>query len=286
MNMKRILLVGILVIAFGICGCGNKEKIDSNEEFSAEGISEIVLDISSWNLKVMASSDDKVHIACEGKVEDDRDMQVVQKDGKLMVQQDDDTDKNLAEQFSFGEAGKIILYIPKDNAFSLAINNGSGEMELEAVSISTLSLNNQSGYITMSDFIAESAKIKSLSGDIKITDASCTDSNINTESAYVTMKNTVIGKTAVSTDSGEVNISNINSYDSLSVETGSGDITLSHETMPDNLSCHISSGSDDVTVQLKNAEFSTDTDGCKDGSIGKGENSLSIMSNSGTVIVK
>lgn len=38
-------------------------KIDSNEEFSAEGISEIVLDISSWNLKVMASSDDKVYIA-------------------------------------------------------------------------------------------------------------------------------------------------------------------------------------------------------------------------------
>ena len=64
-------------ITFGICGCGNKEKIDSNEEFSAEGISEIVLDISSWNLKVMASSDDKVHIACEGKVEDERDMQVV-----------------------------------------------------------------------------------------------------------------------------------------------------------------------------------------------------------------
>ena len=83
-----------------------------------------------------------------------------------------------------------------------------------------------------------------------------------------------------------MNISNINGYDSLSVETGSGDISLTHEAMPDNLSCHISSGSDDVTVQLKNAEFSTDTDGCKDGSIGKGENSLSIMSNSGTVIVK
>lgn len=93
-------------------------------------------------------------------------------------------------QFSFGEAGKIILYIPKDNAVSLVINNGSG------------------------------------------------------------------------------------------------DISLPHEAMPDDLSCHISSGSDDVTVQLKNAEFSTDTDGCKDGSIGKGENSLSIMSNSGTVIVK
>ncbi|MEZ3434243.1 MAG: hypothetical protein K1W34_06415 [Lachnospiraceae bacterium] len=81
MNVKKILLAWILVIAFGICGCGNKEKTDSNEEFSAEGISEI-----------------------------------------LMVQQDDDTDKNLAEQFSFGEAGKIILYIPKDNAVSLAID--------------------------------------------------------------------------------------------------------------------------------------------------------------------
>ena len=58
-------------------------------------------------------------------------MQVVQKDGKLMIQQDDDTDKNLAEQFSFGEAGKIILYIPKDNAFSLAINNGSPNLFLQ-----------------------------------------------------------------------------------------------------------------------------------------------------------
>ena len=48
MNVKRILLAGILVIAFGICGCGNKEK-DSDEELSAEGISEIVLDSSSWN---------------------------------------------------------------------------------------------------------------------------------------------------------------------------------------------------------------------------------------------
>lgn len=106
MNVKRILLAGILVIAFGICGCGNKKKIDSNEEFSAEGISEIVLDISSWNLKVMASSDDKVHIACEGKVEDDRDMQVVQKDGKLMVQQDDDTDKIWRSNSHLAKQGK------------------------------------------------------------------------------------------------------------------------------------------------------------------------------------
>lgn len=286
MNIKRIILAGILVIVLGICGCGNKEKSDSKKEFSAEDISEIVLDISSWNLKVLASSDEKVHIACSGDVKDDRDISVVQKDGKLMVQQEDDTDKNLAEQFSFGEAGKITLYIPENNAVSLDINNGSGEMELEAVSITALSLNNESGYVTMSDFMAETANIKSLSGDIKIVDASCTDSAINTESAYVTLKNTVIGKAAVSTDSGEVGISNVNNYDSLSVETGSGDISLSHERMPDHLSCHISSGSDDITVSLKNAEFSINTDGCKDGRIGKGKNSLSIMSNSGTVIVK
>lgn len=38
MNIKRILLAVVLVIAFGICRCGNKEKIDSNEEFLTEGI--------------------------------------------------------------------------------------------------------------------------------------------------------------------------------------------------------------------------------------------------------
>ena len=134
--------------------------------------------------------------------------------------------------------------------------------------------------------VIENAKIGSDSGDIKITGGSCSDCDIQTKSAYVTVKKTVTKKAAILTDAGEVNISGISDYASLSIETDSGDITISHEKQPDNLSYNVSSGSDDVTIQLQNAKSTTDTAGCKQGSIGKGKCSLSVMSNSGTISIK
>ena len=286
MSVKKILVAGILGMVLCVSGCGNGEKVDSNEEFSVDDISKIVMDISSWNIEVLVSSDDKIHVDYKGKVERNGDVQIAQKDNTLMIQQDDGSEKNVAEQFSFGEAGKITLYIPQNAKILWELNNGSGDVEMEAVAISDFSLNNDSGYIVMSGLTAECAKMNSQSGDIKITDSSFSDSNIHVKSAYVTLKNTDIGKADILTGSGEVNINSINAYSSLTVETDSGDISLSHETMPDNLSHNISSGSDDVTVQFQNAEYTTNTDGCKQGNVGNGQNNLSIMSDSGTVIVK
>lgn len=286
MSVKKILVAGILGMVLCVSGCGNGEKVDSNEEFSVDDISKIVMDISSWNIEVLVSSDDKIHVDYKGKVERNSDVQIAQKDNTLMIQQDDGSEKNVAEQFSFGEAGKITLYIPQNAKVLWELNNGSGDVEMEAVAISDFSLNNDSGYIVMFGLTAECAKMNSQSGDIKITDSSFSDSNIHVKSAYVTFKNTDIGKADILTGSGEVNINSINAYSSLTVETDSGDISLSHETMPDNLSYNISSGSDDVTVQFQNAEYTTNTDGCKQGNVGNGQNNLSIMSDSGTVIVK
>ena len=159
-------------------------------------------------------------------------------------------------------------------------------MEIEAVNLSDFTMENDSGYVSMSDLVIENAKIGLDSGDIKITGSSCSDCDIQTKSAYVTVKKTVTKKAAILTDAGEVNISGISDYTSLSIETGSGDITISHETQPDNLSYNVSSGSDDVTMQLQNAKSTTDTAGCKQGSIGKGKCSLSVMSDSGTISIK
>lgn len=286
MSIKKLLVAGVLGMILCVSGCGNGEKVDSNEEFSSDDISKIVMDISSWNIEVMASNDDKIHVNYKGKAENSSDVQIEQKDKTLMIQQDDGSEKNVAEQFSFGEAGKITLHVPKNAKILWEVNNGSGDVELETVVSSDFSLNNDSGYIVMSGLTAESAKINSQSGDIKITDSSFADSDIHVKSAYVTLKNTDIGKADILTGSGEVNVNGINAYDSLSVETDSGDISLSHETMPDNLSFNISSSSDDVTVQFQNAEYTTNTDGCKQGNIGNGQNNLSVTSDSGTVIVK
>lgn len=235
----------------------------------------------------MASSDDKIHVSYDGKIEDGvSNIQILQNESQLVIQQDTTSSKNIATQFSFGKAGKITLYIPKNTVLPLDINNGSGDMEIEAVNLSDFTMENDSGYVSMSDLVIENAKIGLDSGDIKITGSSCSDCDIQTKSAYVTVKKTVTKKAAILTDAGEVNISGISDYTSLSIETGSGDITISHETQPDNLSYNVSSGSDDVTMQLQNAKSTTDTAGCKQGSIGKGKCSLSVMSDSGTISIK
>ena len=237
--------------------------------------------------KILASSDDKIHVSYDGKIEDGvSNIQILQNESQLVIQQDTTSSKNIATQFSFGKAGKITLYIPKDTVLSLDINNGSGDMEIEAINLSDFTMENDSGYVSMSDLVIENAKIGSNSGDIKITGGSCSDCDIQTKSAYVTIKKIFTNETAILTDAGEVNISGISDYTSLFIETGSGDITISHGTQPDNLSYNVSSGSDDVTMQLQNAKATTDTAGCKQGSIGKGKCSLSVMSDSGTISIK
>lgn len=287
MKIKEVFLTGIIGLIFCLAGCGNGQKVDSEQDFSTNDISKIVIDNSSWNLKIVASSDDKIHVSYNGTIKDGvSGIQILQDENQLVIQQDMISSENIANQFSFGEAGKIILYIPKNIAMPLNINNGSGDIEIGVVNLSEFTMENISGYVSISELVIENAKIGSDSGDIKITDSSCSDCKIQTKSAYVTIKNTVTKETTILTSSGEVNMSNIGKYTSLSIKTGSGDISLSHGTKPDNLSYNISSGSDDVIMQLQNTNSTIHTESCKQGNIGKGKCSLSVISDNGTISIK
>lgn len=70
MSIKKLFLIGVLGLSFCMTGCGNGQKVDSEKEFSTNDISEIVINNSSWNLKILASSDDKIHVSYDGKIED------------------------------------------------------------------------------------------------------------------------------------------------------------------------------------------------------------------------
>lgn len=115
MSIKKLFLIGVLGLSFCMTGCGNGQKVDSEKEFSTNDISEIVINNSSWNLKILASSDDKIHVSYDGKIEDGvSNIQILQNESQLVIQQDTTSSKNIATQFSFGKAGKITLYIPKN----------------------------------------------------------------------------------------------------------------------------------------------------------------------------
>ena len=98
-------------------------------------------------------------------------------------------------------------------------------------------------------------------------------------------ENTVSENISIATKSGEVNISGLGEQTNAGISTSSGDIGISYKTQPQNLSFKISSGSDDGSVRLADASYTTETSACKQGKIGDGSYSLTVNSDSGTVVV-
>lgn len=284
--LYKIYITGNFTVTVLLMGCTIGQKNVSGEDFTYSDISRITVDNDSWNLNINSSNDEEIHVAYSGKVKTEKDIQVSLEGTELIIQQNDNSSKNPIDQFSFEESGKITLSLPKDTIIPMEIQNASGDMAIKNVNLSEFRMENSSGSLTISDVNAENADFFSDSGDIKITDSSCGTINVSTKSAYVTLKNTEIKEAAVSTDSGEVGISNTSDYTTLSVNTGSGDISLSHKASPDNLSYDISSNSKDITLKLQNTNPVSDREDCKQGAVGKGEHTLSITSESGTVVIK
>lgn len=205
------------------------------------------MQIDSWQLKIMASSDEDVHISLDGGTEKGAKAPSVEvQDGMLDIMQIDG-EGSAVGRFSLGKEGEVIVYIPVALKGAVTIKNGSGDMEIDSLVASKLAIDNDSGYVTLKNIESE---------DISI-----------------------------ATKSGEVNISGLGDQTNVGISTGSGDIGVSYKTQQQNLSFKISSGSDDVTVRLDGVSYTTETSACKQGKIGSGGYSLTVNSNSGTVVI-
>lgn len=151
--MKKIIDFFIIVMCCGICltGCGKGKKVNDKQDFKVDGISEIHVSLESWELKVDESPDEKIHVSYSGTIEKEKsDIAVVQKDITLNILQSD-KQQNMAEQFSAGKPGEITVYLPKGIEIPFKISNGSGNMQIDNISIQELSLVNTSGYVVLSN---------------------------------------------------------------------------------------------------------------------------------------
>lgn len=246
MKIKILLCMSLLAVSC-LCGCGQKEKVSLSETYDTESVSSINMQIDSWQLKIMASADDDFHVSLDGGTEKGAKAPMIDvQDGVLDIVQTD-SEENAVSQFSLGKEGEVTVYIPDALKGSVTIKNGSG--------------------------------------DVKLSNGNITDFQIDTSSGYVTLKNTVSENISIATKSGEVNISGLGEQTNAGISTSSGDIGISYKTQPQNLSFKISSGSDDVSVRLADASYTTETSACKQGKIGDGSYSLTVNSDSGTVVV-
>ena len=284
MKMKILLCMSLLAVSC-LCGCRQKEKVSFSETYDTESISSINMQIDSWQLKIMASSDEDVHISLDGGTEKGAKTPSVEvQDGMLDIMQIDG-EGSAVGRFSLGKEGEVIVYIPVALKGAVTIKNGSGDMDIDSLVASKLAIDNDSGYAELNHVTAEELEISSSSGDVKLSNGNIADFQIGISSGYVTLKNIESEDISIATKSGEVNISGLGDQTNVGISTGSGDIGVSYKTQQQNLSFKISSGSDDVTVRLDGVSYTTETSACKQGKIGSGGYSLTVNSDSGTVVI-
>lgn len=250
--MKKIIDFFIIVIVCGIylTGCGKGKKVSDKQDFKVDGISEIHVSLESWELKVDESPDEKIHVSYSGTIEKEKsDIAVVQKDITLNIQQSD-KQQNMAEQFSAGKPGEITVYLPKGIEIPFKISNGSGNMQIDNISIQELPLVNTSGYVVLSNVTVSNAKIVTTSGDVTFENSTIPDVEIVSKSGYVTLKDVNFDSLAIVTSSGEVGIGGAGVYSALKVQTDSGDVSVSHKESPTDLQLDVTTDSNDITMML------------------------------------
>lgn len=181
MRMKMILCMSLLAVSC-LCGCGQNEKVSLSETYDAENISAINMQTDSWQLKIMTSADDDVHVTLDGGAAKGAKAPSAEiQDSVLNIVQAESEDTVLS-QFSLGKEGEVTVYVPDTLEGTVTIKNGSVDMEIDSLIASKLTIDNSSGYIEMNNVTTDVVEIASSSGDVKLSDGKIDDFQISTSS--------------------------------------------------------------------------------------------------------
>lgn len=285
--MKKIICL-ILFICIGLFGIVifGKQKTNLTQDFSMEKVKKIKIDNNSWDLLFKSSHDDEIHVETSGK--DDKSEKPVDiglEKGVLHVTQNDASDSFIGG-FTFGSRNKIIVYLPKYLSSPINVENKNGDITMENVSLSDLKLSNSSGNQKIINVKLDNASLTSESADTTIKDSSIKKLQAESKSGGLYFTNVSDNEIYASTGSGEIVFKDFTEHQASDINTDSGDISVSYKIKPASLKLSVTSKSKDVSVRLDDLKLEVDTEGKKEGAIGRRNNSLKISSDTGTINIR
>lgn len=285
------LLVGTALIMTkgNLAALGDDEREAARIDETAEVLS-LTIDISSDNIKLVASDDENFHVdyytsvkrpytfTCENGIA------TVASKGNLPV----------FSMFSYNKPKDVVVYLPESLTQSVVIKTSSGdfisskEMTIDSlyvkissgnctasnITAKTMDIHSSSGEVTITNCVVERTAMQLSSGNLRLIDCEVENINIDIASGNATLKNSTLTELDISVSSGNVNserlvCSSIRSNNS----SGNTSYNLVGKAADYTTSLRTSSGSLHLTSISENLAIST-------------QSSLSSGSGAGTINCK
>lgn len=189
---------------------------------------------------------------------------VTRKDGRLSIDLCDNR-KWYQRLFSFGNHGKITVFLPKSQYGSISINLDAGNVETSGkLSFEGADVSVNSGNIKLDASVSGEAKLNTKSGNIKLDKANIGTLDAVIEKGHLTVNDiTVSGDFNTNLDNGVMQLSNV-TCKNLNSNTEKGPVSLRNVIATDNLSINVSNGgilfdgcdSSEIYAQIKRGDVS------------------------------
>ncbi|MDE6664558.1 MAG: DUF4097 family beta strand repeat-containing protein [Lachnospiraceae bacterium] len=206
--------------AYNDAGSSGIETVSGSKDFAAKDINSISLNNELWDVKVMPSNDNDIHVSYSGTVWRNKDDAVQFSQVKNGIAVDI---KNMQEYrnahwfFYWGPEsynrirGEMTLYLPETDSIALKLDNNSGNMSLQDISCKELVLGNDYGSVKLENVVCAAAfSYDNDSGDVNLKNVSCDGLTLSNNYGNVKLEDIACANAfSYTNDSGNIKFTNV-----------------------------------------------------------------------------
>ncbi|UVI30833.1 DUF4097 family beta strand repeat-containing protein [Paenibacillus spongiae] len=311
--MRNWIIVGLILLVVGLIGVGvtfkgtnftfNTVDIEKQQkETEGEGVEFVRIENESADVTIVPSSSGKIKAELSGNVS-----QKFVDNIKLSLDRDGDEVTIKAEAgsgFSFGISIMNLdlkIELPERAFRELALNSGSGNIEMRDMLAGTMvieaksgdlnlkeltgdemSISTSSGNITLGKLTGKQIKLKASSGDIELDKSKADELSVDVASGNIELMD-ADAKLKADTSSGNITVSLAAIAHPMTLSTGSGNVTIETDRQPDSAQIRYNSGSGDLKNSWRDNPSSRDGDDNETIVFGDGKTIVEVETGSGNL---
>ncbi|MCH5249574.1 MAG: DUF4097 family beta strand repeat protein [Lachnospiraceae bacterium] len=209
------------------------QSVSGSKDFAAKDINSISLSNEFWDIKVMPSEDNDIHVSYSGTMRGGEDTVRLNQVQDSIVMEIKEIPYTVNVPFwhsvNYGRiGGEAVIYLPENDTIALNLNNESGDMQLKNVSCGTFVLDNEYGNVNIENVTCAAAfSYENDSGNIRIQNISCEGLKLNNNYGNVNLNNISCKGFDFNNDSGNIKIENSSCGD-FDLNNGYGDLKFNN----------------------------------------------------------